>query len=813
MIGMLMPAIHDLHGEQWLGAVEGAAAYECDLICFCGGELEDSEGSGQANVIYDLATAETLDALIVWTSALATKVGPERLEKFFGESQRIPIVAVEQPMFDAPVVRMTNQNGMRDAVSHLIEVHGCQRIAFVRGPGTVDAAVERYQGYLDALRQHGLAIHPELVSPHLRTWTPEESAAWVSDMLRTGEVPDAIVASNDDLAEGAIFALETSGLGRLPVIGFDDFTKFRTDDLGFAGGSNADASLRREVAKKANTVSLTTVHAPFQEMGRCSVEVALALIRGDAMSEEISRVPTELVVRRSCGCLPSESPPAPAASGEAELGTHLRQALTHPSEELPADWAEQLMAAFTCEMRGESSGVFARLLDSLIQISMRSGEGAGDWSRVLFTLRQLIGSARDVDETTRAEDAWRRAHMLLTDTAERHHWRFMRALVETRNQVLREVGQQMITAPDLDGLVQILPGQLSRVGIPGCYVALYEPVASGLGTATPAEPTMPGGHVAALQSRVLIACEKGKPGQLHAGSTIFPSAQLAPGNRLRRTSPFSMVAAPLYFKDQQLGFALFELGPKIGWVYATLQEQLSSALHRLFIVERERAALAVLEQIHRREERQRLASDLHDSVSQALFSMTLQTRALELALQQRGEDSNGQLGRLLVELKDLTRGALAEMRMLIFELRPDALHKDGLVIAVRRHADAVAAREGFEVRVQASVDRLPINERAESELFRIVQEAVHNCVKHAQPSCVEIRFYEPTDADRTLVVEVTDDGIGFDPDKGHPGHLGLNTMRERTERLGGQFTINSSSAGSTTLRAVLPYDHIAQSRT
>src|SRR5204862_209259 len=161
------------------------------------------------------------------------------------------------------------------------------------------------------------------------------------------------------------------------------------------------------------------------------------------------------------------------------------------------------------------------------------------------------GSARDVDETTRAEDTWRRAHMLLTDTAERHHWRFMRALVETRNQVLREVGQQLITAPDLDGLVQILPGQLSRIGIPGCYVALYEPVASGLGTATPTEPTMPGGHTA-VQSRVLIAYEKGKPGPLHAGSAIFPSVQLAPGNRLRRASPFSMVAAPLYFKHQQL---------------------------------------------------------------------------------------------------------------------------------------------------------------------------------------------------------------------------------------------------------------------
>jgi len=451
MIGMLMPAIHDLHGEQWLGAVEAATVHECDLICFCGGELDHSERSGQANVIYDLATAETLDALVVWTSALATKVGRERLEKFFSESEPIPIVAVEQPMFDAPVVRMANQNGMRDAVSHLIEVHGCQRIAFVRGPGTVDAAVERYQGYLDALRQHGLAVHPELVSPHLRTWTPEESAAWVTDMLRAADVPDAIAASNDDLAAGVIHALETADLDHVPVIGFDDFTKFRSDELGFARGSDADASIRRQVAMNVNTVSLTTVHAPFQEMGRRSVEVALALIRGDPVSEESSRVPTELVVRRSCGCLPTVSPAMPAAAGAAgELATHLRQALTHPSDELPADWAERLMAAFVREMRGESSGAFARLLDSLIQLSMRSGEGAGDWSRVLFTLRPLIGSARNVAETVRAEDAWRRAHMLLTDTADRHHWRFMRALVETRNQVLREVGQQLITAADLD---------------------------------------------------------------------------------------------------------------------------------------------------------------------------------------------------------------------------------------------------------------------------------------------------------------------------------------------------------------------------
>src|SRR6266508_2799355 len=235
-----------------------------------------------------------------------------------------------------------------------------------------------------------------------------------------------------------------------------------------------------------------------------------------------------------------------------------------------------------------------------------------------------------------------------------------------------------------------------------------------------------------------------------------------------------MVATPLYFKDQQLGFVLFELGPRIGWIYAALQEQISTALNRAFLVERERMALAALADAHRREERQRLASELHDSVSQALFSMTLHTRAVQLAVQQQGVDPQGQIVR-------------------------------GLAAAIRRHAAAVATREGFEVRVHAAEDRLPLDERAEEELFRVVQEALHNSVKHARPSRVDIRLVEPpTDPAGTLVVEVADDGVGFDPDAPHPGHLGLEGMRERARRLGGRLTIDSRPAGSTTVRAVLP---------
>jgi signal transduction histidine kinase len=222
------------------------------------------------------------------------------------------------------------------------------------------------------------------------------------------------------------------------------------------------------------------------------------------------------------------------------------------------------------------------------------------------------------------------------------------------------------------------------------------------------------------------------------------------------------------------------------------------------MVERERAAVAAVAEAHRREERQRLASDLHDSVSQALFSMTLHTRALQLAVERQGGDPHGQVARGLAELRELTQGALSEMRALIFELRPEALHEDGLVAATRRHAAAVAAREGLDVRVQASDDPLPLDARAETELFRVLQEALHNSVKHAHPGQVDIRFHEPADAPGTLVVEVSDDGTGFEPASPHPGHLGLATMRERIERLGGRLAIDSSPARSTTVRAVLP---------
>jgi signal transduction histidine kinase len=455
-------------------------------------------------------------------------------------------------------------------------------------------------------------------------------------------------------------------------------------------------------------------------------------------------------------------------------------------------------------MGGESRGVFLSLLDQLLQVSLQAGESVENWWQVLLTLRQIIGhAAAGPAEITRAEDVWLHAQMLLNETAERHG-RYKGAVADKRNQIVRDVGQRLIAAPDVAGLAATLAEELPNVGVPGCYLASYESCPPGAGATTGAPLVGPPREVTTAWARLLLSYENGAPSTVDSDAVVFASSCLAPGDRLRRDAPYSMVAVPLYFDDQQLGFALFELGPRMGWIYAALREQVSSALHRAFMAERERAALAALEEAHRRAERHRLAGELHDSVSQALFSMTLHTRAVQLAAQQDGVEPHGRVARGLAELRELTQGMLTDMRALIFHLRPAALHEDGLVAAVRRHAAAVAAREGFEVHVHAPQDRLPLDERAEDELFRVVQEALHNSVKHAWPRRVDIRFRAHADDTGTLSVEVADDGVGFDPGVHRPGQLGLSTMRERTGRLGGHFTVDSSPTGSTTVRAVLP---------
>jgi signal transduction histidine kinase len=209
---------------------------------------------------------------------------------------------------------------------------------------------------------------------------------------------------------------------------------------------------------------------------------------------------------------------------------------------------------------------------------------------------------------------------------------------------------------------------------------------------------------------------------------------------------------------------------------------------RLLRTSREKVAL---------EERQRLARDLHDSVSQAVYGIALAARSAQELVSKDPSLVHEPLEYLL----RLSEAALAEMRALIFELRPEALAREGLTGALKHHTAALRARHGIKVEESLGAEPELSFERKQG-LYRIAQEALHNAARHARAKRVVVALSQ---VNSDIRLEVSDDGVGFDSEaESHPGHFGLNTMRERATELGGTLEIDSRVRGGTTVRAIVP---------
>jgi signal transduction histidine kinase len=232
---------------------------------------------------------------------------------------------------------------------------------------------------------------------------------------------------------------------------------------------------------------------------------------------------------------------------------------------------------------------------------------------------------------------------------------------------------------------------------------------------------------------------------------------------------------------------------------------LTTLLLSAVVGERERSGAELAEaKLHEgeraAEERHRIARDLHDSVAQALFSTALHTRTAQKAVEQEDVGSSSGLVRELSTIGELTKSAQSEMRALIFELGRDPA-EDGLVAALAKHVSRLAHRDGPAIDVRGPDGRLALSPRAENELFGIGREALANVVKHAHAREAQIRI---EGRPGSVVLEIRDDGRGFDPAAGHPGHFGLESMRSRAAEIGGLLTITSTPGSGSVVRVEVP---------
>ena len=389
---------------------------------------------------------------------------------------------------------------------------------------------------------------------------------------------DAVVAASDAMALGAIDALRARGV-RVPeevaVVGFDDI----------------------EAARFA-TPPLTTVRQPLHEQGRRAVELLLALLRGEPVPEQIT-LHTELVTRRSCRCawqgvrrdLPLELPataPLPAATLTSRRGRAIaemtRAAAVHVTG-LDEAWAAHLLDTFIADLGDGPGGACHRLAAPDPGASDRggrrdaervAGRGLGDATRAgpVPSPAGLSAPAWTISGTT--------SGLLVSSVAESREVQ-RRIDAERWARSLSGATAALVTAFDVASLARAAVEQLPRLGIRGFYLSLYE-----RGAPSPA-----------ATSRLVLAYDAAR-GPFEPRDPVFASRALAPAGALpgRRAT---LVLEPLFFKEEQLGFALFEMGPREGAIYESLREQISAAL---------KGALLVQEVVEKDHEQARLLADL-----------------------------------------------------------------------------------------------------------------------------------------------------------------------------------------------------------
>ena len=259
----------------------------------------------------------------------------------------------------------------------------------------------------------------------------------------------------------------------------------------------------------------------------------------------------------------------------------------------------------------------------------------------------------------------------------------------------------------------------------------------------------------------------------------------------------SWIGIPLVIRDHVTG--LMSLTHNEPGFYTQIHARLAEAITHQVAVAIENARLYEQAQdLATLEERNRIARELHDSVTQLLYGITLYSTATSRSIR---NENFAQVEQNLAEIKEHALQALQEMRLLILELNPPLLQKEGLVAALQASLEAIETRTGLETELKTDgIGRLP--RAIEPELYRIAMEALNNLIRYAHAKKVTVDLNARSG---WVFLEICDNGVGFDPEKArNSGGMGLYNMEQRARHVGGRLEVISSPGAGTKICAEIP---------
>ncbi len=562
VIGVMIAEVESWWSQAFLSeAVEAAEAADVNLICFVGMLSPGMMGYG----VHDLVGAERLDGVMVLGNvaygggAEALEAFVERLRAPHGREDGMPMVSVVAALPGVPSVWTDGLQGMDQAVSHLIEVHGYRRIAFVQGPEDSPEAEARYQGYVQALERHGIALDPALVVSG--DYSAEAGREAVRYLWGAGVEVDAIVAADDVAAMGVMDELREQGV-RVPedvaVVGFDDDYDGRYLD-----------------------VPLTTVRQPMGDLVRYAFDLLLRQLRGEQVQKQ-TWIPTSLMVRQSCGCLPV------VLRGVWMLDELIRGGEKEALEGIPSvlpsvpqERVEEVWRRFWEEVRSPTSSgdAFLHFVAQELRHGWRRATPlrAEVWHALLYALWDRLRAASVGVETMRkAGRILRDAHFLIRDAGMR--WIVHRHQVGEPWRVRMNSMEAMLsTVMGLEELEPVVEEGFPSLEMVRCGVAYYGEMGDGV-----LEPPE--------EASLLLWYDRSQrsPARVTQGER-FEARRLLP-DEVTSGDRFTWLVFALSVQERRLGHMVVEIGPRVWQLYYRLASAFSALLSRFRLMREAEAA-------------------------------------------------------------------------------------------------------------------------------------------------------------------------------------------------------------------------------
>ncbi|MBN1961021.1 MAG: substrate-binding domain-containing protein [Deltaproteobacteria bacterium] len=451
----------------WKDLSESAIKNGVQLITFCGGLLNDpSDLHRHWNRIFDLASDQVIDGLIVLSSSISHSCGVAGLAEFLNRYKNIPVVSIGVEIEGFTSILVDNEGSMKTLVQHMLNVHKVKKPLFLSGPSNNQEAKVRLELFKMSMNEHGHTIDPALIKN--ADFRYDIAMDVMREFLSNKVAFDSIIAANDDMALGALEILLKAGIKvpqKIPICGFDD----------------SDSA-------PCSAVPLTTMRQPISAIAEKAIDIVINLLDGIKM-ELVHRYPSEIVVRKSCGCLAKEY-----ISLYDQQVIDVQKLTTFPNENIfninsikttlsgicdsiiCSDQKDELWAKFKA---GVETGEFDETLLAFSNIVQQSignkTENLTAWHNIL-TLWQALSRntfGQDVSRWPVIEDFFLRARFLIIDAGN-----IMQAS-QRMNIKRRDLRFFLFSASsslivDFYHSLESIANELPKFGIVGTYVCRFD---------------------------------------------------------------------------------------------------------------------------------------------------------------------------------------------------------------------------------------------------------------------------------------------------------------------------------------------------